>query len=85
MQLLCEMAGAVLDAKTGDLLEYRHLIRRPHYQEVWGKAFGKEIGRLAQGMPGVVEGTDMMDFIHKSKVPQDRFKDSTYSRIVASY
>jgi hypothetical protein len=85
MQLLCEMAGAVLDAETGDLLEYRHLIRRPHYQEVWGNAFGKEVGRLAQGMPGVVEGTDTIDFIHKHEVPADRFKDCTYSRIVASY
>ena len=71
MQLLCEMAGAVLDAETGDLLEYRHLIRRPHYQEVWGNAFGKEVGRLAQGMPGVVEGTDTIDFIHKHEVQSD--------------
>ena len=85
MKLLCEMAGAVLDADTGDLLEYRHLIRRPQYQAVWGKAFGKEVGRLAQGMPGVVEGTDTMEFIHKHEVPADRYRDCTYSRIVANF
>jgi hypothetical protein len=32
LQLLCENTGAVLDANTGELLEYRHLIRRPEYQ-----------------------------------------------------
>ena len=85
LQLLCEMAGAVLDATTGELLEYRHLIRRPQYQRVWGGAFGKEIGRLAQGLPGVVEGTDTIDFISKGEVPPDRLRDTTYARIVANY
>jgi hypothetical protein len=84
LQLLCELAGAVLDAETGDLLEYRHLIRHPQYKEVWGKAFGKEIGRLAQGLPGVVDGTDTLDFITKNEVPRDRFKDCTYARIVCN-
>ena len=76
LSLLCEMAGAVLDGTTGDLLEYRHLIRLLENQEVlWGKAFGKEIGRLAQGLPGIVEGTNTIDFISKSDVPKDRFRD----------
>ena len=35
------MAGAVLDAETGDLLEYRHLLCHPKYQKVWIKEFGK--------------------------------------------
>jgi hypothetical protein len=85
MQLLCEMAGAVLDSKTGELLEYRHLIKRPEYQEVWGAGFGKEIGRLAQGLPGVKDGTNTIDFITKEDVPADRFKDTTYARIVCNY
>ena len=79
------MAGSVLDGTTGDLLEYRHLIRRPEYQEIWGNAFGKEIGRLAQGLPGVVEGTDTINFIDKNSVPNNRHKDCTYAKIVASY
>jgi len=78
------LAGAVLDSKTGELLEYRHLLKRPHYREVWGNAFGKEIGRLAQGIPGVVEGTDTIDSINKSDVPADRIKDCTYTQIVCN-
>ena len=33
-------------------------------------------------MPGRVEGTDTMFFVDKNKVPQDRWKDMTYGRIV---
>ena len=85
VQILNEMANAVLDETTGDLLEYRHLIRHPVYQEVWGKSMGKEIGRLAQGLDGVVEGTDTLDFITRDEIPQDRWGDVTYARIVCNY
>ncbi|KAL7523277.1 hypothetical protein ACHAXR_000105 [Thalassiosira sp. AJA248-18] len=84
MQLLCELAGAVMDA-NGELLQYRHLINRPEYREVWGKAYGKELGRLAQGIPGVVDGTDTLDFIRKDEIPFDRRKDVTYGQIVCNY
>ena len=56
LQILCEFAGAVMDDETGDMLEYRQLIKRQKYCDTWSKAFGKEIGRLAQGLNGVVEG-----------------------------
>ena len=85
MELLCEMAGAVLDDVTGDLLEYRHLAKHPRHRETWRPAFGKEIGRLAQGLPGVTDGTDTIDFIPKSEVPSDRMRDCTYARICANY
>jgi len=84
IDILYEIAGAVLDEETGDLLEYRHLIRHPVHKTIWGGAFGKEIGRLAQGLPGVVEGTDTMEFINKHEVPFDRLKDTTYARIVCN-
>jgi hypothetical protein len=45
-----------MDDETSDMLEYRQLIKRPKYCDTWSKAFGKEIGRLAQGLNGVVEG-----------------------------
>ena len=48
---------------------------------MWGKSFGDEVGRLAQGMPGRVEGTDTLFFIHQHEVPPDRRKDVTYDRI----
>jgi hypothetical protein len=50
--MLCEIAAAVMDDETGELLEYRQLMKKPKFQQTWGKAFGNEIGRLAQGMPG---------------------------------
>ena len=85
LQVLCEIAGAVLDSKTGELMEYRHLLKKPDYVDVWSKAGGKEIGRLAQGLPGVVEGTNTMFFKAYEEIPQDRRKDVTYARICANY
>jgi hypothetical protein len=43
LQFLCNFASAVLNNKTGDLLEYCHLLKHPKYKDVWSKAFGKEI------------------------------------------
>ena len=83
MQFLCEIAGAVMDEDTGDMLEYRHLVKIPKYRVVWTKAFGKEIGRLAQGQKGVVEGTNALFFIPYADVPVKRRKDITYARICA--
>jgi hypothetical protein len=82
LQFLCEYANAVLDSETDELLEYRHLMMRPQYKQVWDKSFGNEIGRLVQGMPGRVEGTNTVFFVHKSELPQDRFQDCTYGRVV---
>ena len=84
MQFLCDLANAVLDGDTGEMLEYRHLITRPKYKEIWGEAYGKEVGRLAQGIPGKVEGTNTIFFIHKHQVPADRRKDVTRDRIVCT-
>jgi hypothetical protein len=47
LQFLCDFATAVLDDETGDLVEYRHLLRHPKYRDTWSKSFGTEICRLA--------------------------------------
>jgi hypothetical protein len=47
LQFLCDFAYAVLDNDTGDLLEYRHLIKLPKHKDIWIQLFGKEIRRLA--------------------------------------
>ncbi len=47
LQFLCDFAFSILDDKTGDLLEYRHLLKHPKYKDVWSQSFGKEIWRLA--------------------------------------
>ncbi len=50
-----------------------------------GTASGNEIGRLAQGMPGHVEGTNTIFFITKDQIPQNRFRDVTYGKFVVDY
>ena len=77
MKLLCKIAGAVLDISTGELLEYQHLIINPQYKQLWGKSFGDEIVRLAQGMPNQVDGTDTMFFIDENKTPKNCRRDGT--------
>ena len=84
IEFLCDFAGSVLDAETGELLEYRHLIKHPKYKDDRGHSFGNEVGRLAQGMPGRNTGTNTIEFIHKSEIPPDRWKDVAYSRIVCN-
>ena len=83
MKFLTDYAAAVLD-KSGELLEYRHLIKRPEYKEQWGYSFGNKIGCLAQGMPGRNKGTNTIFFINKHEVPPDRWKDMTYAIIICN-
>ena len=81
IQFICEWANSVIDKETGELLEYRHLMKRPKYKKPWEHSFGNVVGRLCQGIDGRAVGTDTMFFIHKSEVPADRFKDVTYGKI----
>ena len=77
-------ANPVLDFDTGKLLEYRQLLRDPKHTEIWTKAGANEFGRLAQGVGGRLNGTNTIFFVHKHKIPQDRLKDVTYIKFVAS-
>jgi hypothetical protein len=58
LQVLCEIARAVMDDKTGELMEYRQLMKHAKHKQTWGRAFGNEIGRLAQGIPDSIQGTN---------------------------
>ena len=66
-------------------MEYRHLIADTRYRKIWKPTYGKEVGRLEQGVPGIVDGTNAFIFIYKNKVPSDRWKDVTYGIICANY
>eukprot|EP00804_Cyclotella_cryptica_P006781 CCRYP_019523-RA/>CCRYP_019523-RA protein AED:0.40 eAED:0.40 QI:0/0/0/1/0/0/3/0/477 len=68
-QFPCDALSAILDTDTGELLEYRHLIKNPKYCTIWKNAYGKELGRLAQGIPGIVKGTNTIVFIAYNKIP----------------
>ncbi len=78
LQFLCDFANAVLDDKTDNLLEYRHLLKHPKYKEVWSKSFGKEIWHLATI-------TKTIAFMEKQQIPQARCKNITYGRIICVY
>ena len=66
-------------------MEYRNLIGNPRYCALWSKSYGYKLGRLAQGMPGRVKGTDIIFLIDKADIPVYLWKDVTYGRIVVSY
>jgi hypothetical protein len=78
LQFLHNMASAILDDKTGELLEYRHLIKHPKYKDIWTKSFGTEIRHL-------VTTTKTIFFRRKSKIPPKQCKNITYGRIVCVY
>ncbi len=78
LQFLCDLAYAVLDDKTGDLLEYRHLMKHPKYKDVWTKLFGTEIRRLATT-------TETIFFVQRENILDDRKGDETYARIICTY
>jgi hypothetical protein len=77
-----ETAFPVLDPETGQLLEYRQLLRHPKFKEAWNISAANEFGRLAQGIKGRVKATDTIRFIRKSEIPHDRLKDVTYIKFV---
>ncbi len=78
LQFLCNLAYAVLNDETGDLLKYRHLMKYPKYKDVWTKSFGTEIHRLATT-------TETIFFVKKDKIPDDMKGNETYARIVCAY
>jgi hypothetical protein len=84
LQMLCDMANAVLDKETGEMLEYRQLLRSPKYNAPWSLSAANEFGRLAQGVGGRVNGTNTIFFISHSEVPKDRRGDATYGRFVCN-
>ena len=75
-------ANAILDEETGRSLEFRQLIKLDKYRDIWMHSFANELGRLAQGIRDI-EGTDTIDFIPFSDVPQN--ETVTYGRIVCMF
>ena len=55
--------NAVLDKDTGELMEYRRLMKNPKYRPLYRNSYAKELGCLAQGMPGLADGTNTIFFI----------------------
>ena len=78
------MLNAVLNKETGELMEYHHIMKTPKYRELYCKSYSKEMGRLAQGLPRIVNGTNTIFFINKEDIPEEQWKDVTYGRVVVN-
>ena len=50
------MPSAVINEDTGELMEYQKLMKKPKYRNLYRNSYAKEIGRLEQVIPGLVEG-----------------------------
>lgn len=75
-------ANTVLNELTGNLEEYRHLIRSPA-RTLWIKSLANDLGRLAQGVgTRMPTGTNTIFFIRPSAIPPGR--KVTYARLVAT-
>ena len=75
--------NAVLNENSGQLEEYRHLIKGKHAKD-WMRGNAKEIARLCQGRKdGSYKGTNTIKFIHPNSIPKGR--TPTYLRVVATF
>ena len=83
MELITEMANAVMCQETGNMLEYRQLLRHPKLAPDRNLSSANEFGRLTQGIGDRIKtSTNTIFFVHKHQVPADRFKDCTYGKFV---
>ena len=57
-----QLANTIIDNDNGGAVEYRHLINREEYREVWTNYFSKELDQLAQGRAQMAPGTNALFF-----------------------
>jgi hypothetical protein len=77
-----EFTNEVFDMEYEKLLKYQKLITHPKYHKVWMHSSANKFRQLPQGVGGRIKGTNMIFFVHKHQVPQDRWKDVTYAKFV---
>jgi hypothetical protein len=70
------------DDEQDQKLTYRSLLKG-RAKIVWTRAAEMEFGRLAQGMPGLVAGTDTMRFVQHFVKPSNRI--ASYCRFVCAH
>jgi hypothetical protein len=75
-------ANAVIDPVTGKKMEYSALMKDSRLQPLWTRGFGKEWGRLFQGIRDI-PGTDTCFFVELKNIPKER--NITYGKIVCDY
>ena len=85
-------AFPVLDADTGEVLEYRQLRKHPKHTETWTTSYANELGRLCQGIgrgtqgPSNqrVAGTNTFRPIPYLAIPANRRPEITFTKVVCS-
>jgi hypothetical protein len=74
-----------MDAKTGNMLNYRQLMNHQDYRGEWSLSSAKEFGRLANGVGNrIKKPSNTIRFIRYQDQPPDRRKDVTYRKFVCS-
>ena len=81
IQIAIRKANSVIDANSGQSLNYCQLSRVPD-KEIWIQSLSNDLGRLAQGVVTRIEGPNTIFFISKSKVPAGR--TVTYVSLVST-
>ena len=78
-------ALAVMDKKSGKMLNYRQLLSHPDYKRDWCLSSANEFGRLANGVGGRIKNpTNTIKFVKYEDIPKDRRKDVTYGQFVCT-
>ena len=78
-------AMAVMDEDTGQLINYRQLMRSPKFKKKWSVSLANKFGSLANGVGGRIKNpTNTIKFIRKHDIHKDRRKDVTYGSFVCS-
>ena len=64
-------AMAIMDADTGQLLNYCQLMQSTQYRDAWSLSLAYEFGQLANGVGGHINNpTNTIQFIHQHEVPK---------------
>ena len=66
-------------------MDYRHLIKNQKYCQLYGHSYAKDMGCVAQGIPGQVEETNTVFFQSCSSCPGARWREFIYGRMVVKY
>jgi hypothetical protein len=78
-------ALAVMDKKSGKMLNYRQLLHHPDYKKDWSLSSANKFGRLANGVGGRIKNpTNTIKFVKYEDIPKDRRKDVTYGQFVCT-
>jgi hypothetical protein len=81
-------AASVFDENTDNFLEWHQLQTHPTLSATWNTSYANKLGRLCQGIgtgPNkgkCVKGTNTLVPVPYDKIPADRRREITYSKVV---